>query len=106
MAGSGGLRGESSRLRPALTVAAACREVAEGPRGEPVGDADRGGADASVCEAMAEECRRCEAWRDVDCVLRSCRLLPRCQVVGVCLLPRRMVVVVYFDGWQSRYLNQ
>lgn len=50
-----GLRGESSLLRPALTVAAACREVVEGPRGEPVGDPDRAGtADASICEVIVE----------------------------------------------------
>ncbi len=56
VAGRCSLRGESSRLRPALTVAAACREVAEGPRGEPVGDPGRWGADASVLEAIAGGC--------------------------------------------------
>ncbi len=104
--GSSGLRGESSRLRPALTVAAACREVAEGPRGDPVGDADRGRADESVCEAIAEECRGYEAWRDVGRVVRACRLLPGYQVVGLCLLLRQMVVVGRFDEWQSHCLNQ
>lgn len=59
------LRGDSSLLRPAFIVAAACREVVDGPRGEPVGDAGRGAAGASVFEAMT--IRRCVCvWRDVD----------------------------------------